>query len=587
MNTKAYKLALTDIMEMESGDFKAKLDKNPSLAQILEKHCPLIIQAVYFEERSCSKYLLEKGADPNAVNNPREMITPIHLAALLASEPLIDILLKAGADPKRINADGLTPLDYIMETLIAYAMTYKAFEAIYGSDLPVNENDYRAGYRFIGYLLEYKLLNSTIKIKTEPPPLYGALANKLYSDSLHGLGGHWDKFEKLIPPGTREIFQLDFGALVRLGDEAEPEFLDDVSKSRPKDDQSHESNAQKAFDHEISKITAGYQKSAAKQKKANFAKKMMADLCHNALEECQELYNILTDSGWRSSDINRWLERANSLGLGALVKDYRVNDSGLKRSDGALRETSFFADGDNDSQADNLIDVSRAVEADEALRINRVKTRETRALKDVLKELDQQFAAFDSRLPQFFNPGLSSFEIRALIYSESINPDLITLYGWHNGFSGQAGQSNPLLGEYRFLPLAEALALREQMRPLIPVDALPIMINEVGDWMDLSISGEGPYKDLFCIADHDDLPSFYPSVAAYFAALTTCFRERTFSIKEKAGDNGSDLLAGRMDQFFAINDRYILSRREDDAGDDDKASESQYDPDCCETLLPN
>ena len=586
MDTEIYKSALTDIIDMECDDLKAKLKKEPLLAREIEGFSPLIIQAVYFEERGCVKVLLEKGADPNAVNNTREMISPIHMASLLGSAPLINILLEAGADHKRINAEGLTPLDYLLETLIAHAVADKMAGVIYDSDLPVNTNDYRAGFRFVGYLLEYQLLNSVIKFKTETLPLYGALANKLYCDSLHMLGDHYDKFEKLIKPETQEIFQMDFGTPVRLGDEVEPDFLDDILKNRLRDGPSPEPIAKIIFDNEVKKIAACYQKNITARKKADVAKETVISLVHNALNEYQELYATLIDAGWRSSDIDRQFERADALGVGQMVKYHRVSGSGLKRPDEAFNENSLSANEINDRLASDLIGSSRAMEADEALRINLVESREMRPLKDVLKELDQQLIGLDSRLSLFFNPGLSSAKIRKLVGSEPVHPDLIALYSWHNGFSGQAGQNNPLFGEYRFLPLTEALALREQMRPLIPAGVLPVMLNEEGDWMDMSVSGEGPYKDLFCIADHDDLPSFYPTVASYFAALIACLREGTFSIQEKTEDNGNDLFVGQLDKYFAINDRYILSRCENNAGSREEDSESQHDPDYCVTPLP-
>lgn len=85
---------------------------------------------------------------------------------------------------------------------------------------------------------------------------------------------------------------------------------------------------------------------------------------------------------------------------------------GLKRSSGTTNETASLADQANGSLASNLSDDFRAMEADEALRINMVGSGEPRPLKAVLKEFDQQLTELDSRLNLFFNPGLSSAEIR-------------------------------------------------------------------------------------------------------------------------------------------------------------------------------
>jgi len=61
------------------------------------------------EQLSKVKDLLTWGADANAVYGPTRM-TPLHMAASWRKPALVDVLLKAGADPSVPDVNGMTPL---------------------------------------------------------------------------------------------------------------------------------------------------------------------------------------------------------------------------------------------------------------------------------------------------------------------------------------------------------------------------------------------------------------------------------------------------------------------------------------------
>lgn len=103
-----------------------------------------------------------------------------------------------------------------------------------------------------------------------------------------------------------------------------------------------------------------------------------------------------------------------------------------------------------------------------ALAKNQVQVREERPLKELLAELDEEMLKLDDRLPGLFNPGLSPEEIKGTLQMEPVNPDLITLYTWHNGFVDQPDADSALFGLYRFMPLSEGLGLKKALSDFIP-----------------------------------------------------------------------------------------------------------------------
>lgn len=79
-------------------------------------------RAVRFRHVAAVKALLERGADPNAVDR-RSHATPLHRAVTSTGAPgtpgkileciqIIQTLIAKGADPAAVNRKGKTPLDY-------------------------------------------------------------------------------------------------------------------------------------------------------------------------------------------------------------------------------------------------------------------------------------------------------------------------------------------------------------------------------------------------------------------------------------------------------------------------------------------
>jgi hypothetical protein len=61
------------------------------------------------------KLMLEAGANPNTPNFQKE--TALHRAFYKDNIPMIELLLKSGADPRIVNSQGLKPGDYAQSTL--------------------------------------------------------------------------------------------------------------------------------------------------------------------------------------------------------------------------------------------------------------------------------------------------------------------------------------------------------------------------------------------------------------------------------------------------------------------------------------
>jgi hypothetical protein len=58
-----------------------------------------------------AKYLIERGADVNAVN--RDGNTPLHVAAFLCRAEIVQLLLEKGGSVSKKNMRGETPIDVV------------------------------------------------------------------------------------------------------------------------------------------------------------------------------------------------------------------------------------------------------------------------------------------------------------------------------------------------------------------------------------------------------------------------------------------------------------------------------------------
>lgn len=195
--------------------------------------------------------------------------------------------------------------------------------------------------------------------------------------------------------------------------------------------------------------------------------------------------------------------------------------------------------------------------------LDRVQVREARPLGAVLDELENEMRKCDERLLDLFNPGLSSDEIRAALKTDQVNPDLISLYRWRNGLRDDQRVRLSLFGLYRFLPLAVGLRKKEMLSEFIVPDFMPVMDDECGNYLEISLTGDGKFQNILCEHIHDDASMFYPGPSAYFAAVAACLREGALVKNEEAGQEGEDFLIEDFDRVWDIHGRYRFS--EDDA----------------------
>lgn len=195
-------------------------------------------------------------------------------------------------------------------------------------------------------------------------------------------------------------------------------------------------------------------------------------------------------------------------------------------------------------------------DAREFMALNKVKVREERPLQVVLAELDEEMQKFGHPLPGLFNPGLSPEEIKDTLKTDQVNPDLLTLYSWHNGFINWQGLGSDLFLNFSFLPLQEAWDRKQHLSDFIPPYFVPIMDDIFGNHLEISLTGEGEFKDILCQHVHDGSSLFYPSPAAFFAAVSACLREGLFCVDKRQGLKGEDIIKGNLDKLSLLHGRY-------------------------------
>lgn len=89
-----------------------RLENDPSLVNAYsEDGYPALALAVFFGHEAIAEYLVEHGADVNAVARNPQQVTALHAAIARRNARMVRELLEHGADPNAPQAGGLTPLE--------------------------------------------------------------------------------------------------------------------------------------------------------------------------------------------------------------------------------------------------------------------------------------------------------------------------------------------------------------------------------------------------------------------------------------------------------------------------------------------
>src|SRR5262245_39363334 len=91
-----------------------------------------LMQAIYKNQIGAVQALLDSGADVNRTfdfeSEPRTMqreVTPLMMAAGYGQTPTVELLLRRGADPARVDGDGNRALDYALSGTLYRATLFE------------------------------------------------------------------------------------------------------------------------------------------------------------------------------------------------------------------------------------------------------------------------------------------------------------------------------------------------------------------------------------------------------------------------------------------------------------------------------
>jgi hypothetical protein len=109
-SVEAYTPVFASADACDTAQVRQAIDKNPSLLRATEwERATLLHEAVGHNCKELTRYLLERGANPNAVES--DGVTPLHLAAERGNMQTVELLLAHGARINPVDSKGWTPFD--------------------------------------------------------------------------------------------------------------------------------------------------------------------------------------------------------------------------------------------------------------------------------------------------------------------------------------------------------------------------------------------------------------------------------------------------------------------------------------------
>ena len=193
------------------------------------------------------------------------------------------------------------------------------------------------------------------------------------------------------------------------------------------------------------------------------------------------------------------------------------------------------------------------------VKIGKYGNRETRPLEKVLSLIEMEMFRIDPRVPQLFNPGLTSEELEEQNFkgAKYPHPDITALYSWHNGF--RSGEVLGLFMNYHFPPLSEVLKYMEEMEPFAPEYFFTIMKDASGTTLDLDLRSKRRFKSLVIEGDIKlGVLGVYPGLNALFGAFLDALKKGIFKMEIGGGPQGEDVLVVKYEWLNKVFSGYQL-----------------------------
>jgi len=550
VDSKLLKAAMNNVARGQIKSLTQKLDKCPDLVRWSTDgvYGTLLHRAVSCGKADIVSLLLERGADPNAIDSKYKLLTPFHFAALERQRAIVDLLLDAGADINKPDLGGDAALSMLLHYPLRDEDAKRNCHDLFLHLLDKGA-EIKAPHRIVTFAAEHGLLRVMErvlgdKITEAPPksePTYSTSSREVntYSPLYYAMKhGHPDAFELLLRHGAHwednGIAGRNALVLALQGDNwqaakmlleagvssdhryyAEPSLL-------PLPSVSAKELTQRLYEGTKNNVYFDRGYYPYQPEAHEFIAALAAEL-ENFPSELWPLL-LLGATGFRF--VARFLEK--------FVMAHVSNPDNAQRA--KLQNLSEPIDEEAEPDFADVAEMQDSFVRDTA-ESGTVAETVANNLAALLAQTQAAMAKLDPRIPLLFNDGLASEKIESLWnkkFSQPIPDDLATLYAWHNGTNAKAEE---MFKGYTFSTLEDALVRMDGLASLFPFYHFHLMENIFGCWLQFDTRPD--WHGMVCDVDREipDAIDVYPNLAAYFAAFAECFQNGSFRIVSEDGDD--------------------------------------------------